>query len=298
MTRAQPIPFAPSRQANWDVRAAANFIAGGTGAGLLVLAALAPGSGLDPRWPVALGVALVAAGLASVWLEIGRPWRALHVLFHPQTSWMTREAIVAPFLFAAGAAAFWWGGALLAPAAVLAAAFLYCQARILRAAKGVPAWRQPATVPLIVATGLTEGAGALALLAHVLGAGQRPRALWILLLGLLVLRAAAWHAYRRQLRRAGAPGATFAAYRAFGPWFLGLGHWLPGLLLAVALAGGPRWPMVFAAGAAVLAGGWLKLVIVTRAGYNQGFALPVVPVRGAGRPQPGARPGWQQGGAG
>jgi hypothetical protein len=41
-----------------------------------------------------------------------------------------------------------------------AAAFLYCQARILRAAMGIPAWRGPWVVPLIVVSGLAEG-GAL-----------------------------------------------------------------------------------------------------------------------------------------
>ncbi len=35
--------------------------------------------------------------------------------------------------------------------------------------------------------------------------------------------------------------------------------------------------------AALLAGSWLKFVIVTRAGFNQGFALPHLPVRGVAR---------------
>ena len=44
-------------------------------------------------------------------------------------------------------------------AAALALVFVYCQARILQAAKGIPAWREPLLVPLIVITGVTEGAG-------------------------------------------------------------------------------------------------------------------------------------------
>ena len=39
--------------------------------------------------------AFIGAGLTCVWLEIGRPLRAINVFFHPQTSWMTREGIVA-----------------------------------------------------------------------------------------------------------------------------------------------------------------------------------------------------------
>ena len=33
--------------------------------------------------------------------------------------------------------------------------------------------------------------------------------------------------------------------------------------------------------AAALAGGYLKFTLITRAGYNQGFALQEIPVRGA-----------------
>ena len=43
-------------------------------------------------------------------------------------------------------------------AAALALAFIYCQARMLQAAKGIPAWREPLLVPLMVVTGLAEGA--------------------------------------------------------------------------------------------------------------------------------------------
>ncbi len=59
--------------------------------------------------------------------------------------------------------------------------------------------------------------------------------------------------------------------------FLGdLGPWLGGL-----------------AGLAAIAGGWrLKFVIIARAAYNQGFALPLTPVRGAGQSAAGDKPGW------
>jgi phenylacetyl-CoA:acceptor oxidoreductase subunit 2 len=36
----------------------------------------------------------------------------------------------------------------------------------------------------------------------------------------------------------------------------------------------------------------LKFVLVTRAGYNQGFALEHTPVRGSGAAGPGVKPGW------
>ncbi|MDE2300286.1 MAG: dimethyl sulfoxide reductase anchor subunit, partial [Burkholderiales bacterium] len=134
---------APWQQTQWDLRAAANFVCGGAGSGLIVFAAASGARGLALALLLLGGVALVGTGLLCVWLEIGRPLRALHVLFNPRTSWMTREAFVAMLLVpvalaaAAGLPAFIW------PAAALALAFVYCQSRILRAAKGIPTWREP-----------------------------------------------------------------------------------------------------------------------------------------------------------
>jgi len=48
---------------------------------------------------------------------------------------------------------------------------------------------------------------------------------------------------------------------------------VPGELLVAAVAGL----------AAASAGGWMKFALVTRAGFNQGFALPHLPVRGQPR---------------
>ena len=55
----------PWQQTSWDWRAAANFILGGAGSGLMIVSALMQ----DPsRRPVALALLLVAAGLGTVWL--------------------------------------------------------------------------------------------------------------------------------------------------------------------------------------------------------------------------------------
>ena len=153
------------RQRYWDLRAAGNFIGGGTGTGLIVAAALVAACGGAWQLPAILGPVCMALGLSAVWLEIGRPWRALHVFFHPQTSWMTREGILAGPVMAAAAAALVLGQPLLLALAVaLAAGFLYCQARMLRASRGIPAWRQAEVVGLIAATAWAEGAGAALLL--------------------------------------------------------------------------------------------------------------------------------------
>ena len=89
-------------QQHWDVRAALNFMLGGMGAGLMAATALAYP---DDPVPVLLSLGLIAAGLAAVWLEIGRKLRAVNVFFNPFTSWMTRESFAALLAFALGAAA-------------------------------------------------------------------------------------------------------------------------------------------------------------------------------------------------
>jgi phenylacetyl-CoA:acceptor oxidoreductase subunit 2 len=240
-----------SLQRHWDARAALNFMLGGAGAGLMIWAALMQ---VRSPYPIALSLALVATGLFAVWLEIGRKLRALHVFFNPFTSWMTREAFVAVLLFPLGVGSIFVPQAL--PAAALAAlAFLYCQARILRAAKGIPAWRAPEVVPLIVFSGLAEGAG-LALFF-----GLDP----MFFVAALLPRAYSWHRYRAAVKS--------SALEHPGKALLWAGTVLP---LALLLLAGPVAGLL-----AVATGAWLKLALVTRASFNQGFALPHLPVRGA-----------------
>ncbi|RZI41114.1 phenylacetyl-CoA:acceptor oxidoreductase [Herbaspirillum sp. HC18] len=270
----------PRRQTNWDWRAAGNFICGGCGTGLLAFAAFAS----QPQVFVA-ALALVALGLLCVWLEIGRPLRAMNVFLHAHTSWMTRESLVAPPLFLCGVLAAWTGSALwMWPAALLALLFLYCQARILHAAKGIPAWRAKGTVPLIIATGLTEGAGLLAMLLVICDKAQ-PGWLAGALLVLLAARAWAWRSYRKELSNGKTPRQALTTLNKIEVPFMWTGHGAAAVLILVAFAlpslNGPA--LVAGAGLLAMASGWLlKYTIIVRASYNQGYALPRVPVRGAG----------------
>jgi phenylacetyl-CoA:acceptor oxidoreductase subunit 2 len=104
----------------------------------------------------------------------------------------------------------------------------------------------------------------------------------ILFGALVVARCAVWVAYRRRLAGSAAPGAR-AALDAAGRVLMFVGTLLPLVLTAVAaFAGVFGLPIMALAGLlAALAGAWVKLVIVTRAGFNQGFALAHLPVRGA-----------------
>jgi len=271
----------PWLQLHWDTRAALNFIFGGTGGGFILLAAFAPFGGRLNQAALLVGLALVAAGLASVWLEIGRKLRAAHVFFNPFTSWMTRESFVALALFASGIAALWTGAPQLGVlTAAIAVGFIYCQGRILRASKGIPAWREPTITWLIFWTAVAEGAGLLLVFAVVSGAGIPALAGGALALA-VIARGLAWSVYRRRVETVLAPKAR-AALEPAGKQLYQLGAIVP---LALIVTGGAiegfATGAALLAGAAALATGWrFKFVLVVRASFNQGFALPRVPVRG------------------
>jgi phenylacetyl-CoA:acceptor oxidoreductase subunit 2 len=275
----------PWQQTQWDWRAAGNFICGGAGGGLITFAALSGAQDMALTLLLLGGMALVGTGLLCVWLELGRPLRALHVFINPRTSWMTREAFFATLLMpaalaaAAGLPGFKW------LAAALALGFVFCQCRMLQAAKGIPAWREPMLVPLLLLTGLAEGAG-LGLLAMATHAAGEPRALALACL-LVLARAAAWLVYRRRLSGHAAPRAL-AALDDGRHWLQLAGFWLPIVALgAVAsgwIGGAFAAALAGAGGAAVFGtGAWFKFTLITRAGFNQGFTLTHLPVRGVRR---------------
>ncbi len=254
----------PKHQQHWDWKAAMNFLFGGGGAALFAL------SVFYSDWQAgAAALCLIAAGLLVLFFKIGRPLRFLYVLRQPQRSWMSREAWLAGALFPLGAL-YLWSGALGIPAAAVALCFLIAQAMILKEAKGVPAWRTPRIVPLIILAGLAEGAALFSIfqpLPFVLGA-------------LVALRGWAWYAYYRPLECDGAPTRTLEVLRGYRPWMLWGGLVLPLLLIVMDLSS--------IAAIAVVASGWmLKLILVTRAGYQQGFALQ----RAGGT----LKPGWTHG---
>ena len=283
---------APRLQHNWDSRAACNFIGGGSGTGLLLAAAVAFASGSPYFLAGTLALALIAFGLSMVWLEIGRPLRALNVFIHPQTSWMSREALLALPVLALGTLAVlldqpfvslpFQGRLLVAvlasAAAILGLGFLYCQARMLDASKGVPAWSEPALQPVIIITGLAEGLGLLLMLTTL--EAQPP--VWAIPAAIVALlaRAGAWDHYRQRLKtRAPAP-AIAALNRISVPVHL-LGHALPAALLVCALVVPSAPALAAVAGLALAAvGAWIKFAVVTSAAFTQGFSIPFVPTRG------------------
>ncbi len=283
----------PGLQQHWNWKAAMNFLCGGAGSGLFIATALAglfTPALLPAGWAA---LALIAIGLGTLLLKIGKPLRALYVLRQPQRSWMTREAWIVGALFPIGAFGLGSGNALtLTLAALLALAFLFSQAMILHAAKGIPAWRHERIVPLIVATGLAEGSGLLLIAAAFAGVPATVMAACAAVLA--VIRALAWHLYCHALQRDGAPTRALEILKQASPMVMLGGAVLPIAVIVLGFAISAGAPLLFAAAGLISAaiGAALKFIIVTRAAYNQGFALEHTPVRGSGAPGPGVKPGW------
>ena len=160
------------------------------------------------------GLGLVGLGLLCVWLEIGRPLRALNVFRKPGASWMSREAMVSLLLFPLGLGLALGLRTWAAPVLFVALGYLYCQARMVQAGKGIPAWREPLTVPLMMLTGLTEGAG----LYWLANSGQpvAGAALGLLFVALLLARWLAWRIWRGRVAKVAAAPAL-AAIDGAGP---------------------------------------------------------------------------------
>jgi len=264
------------RQGFWDLRAAGNFIGGGTGTGLLLVSAAAALAGHDVTIPMLAGIAFVMAGLSLVWLEIGKPWRALNVFFHPQTSWMTREGILAgPLVLCTLGFIVIGHPALLAAIMVLAAGFLYCQARILKASRGIPAWKQKEIVPFIIATGLAEGAGAYLVLGEI-------STVWVAFaLAAAIAREAAWWTYRQGLHSSKAPMGTLECLDSPTARALRAAQLVGLALILIALA--TSLPLAVQGGILAATSGWgLKALLVTKAAFTRGHRITHTPVRGRG----------------
>ena len=277
------------RQTFWDARAAMNFTLGGLSGGMMAVAGLASAFGWLGAGAL-IDVYLVAAvlmglGLFFVFLEIGRKLRFLYVLLRPQSSWMTRETYAVAVIYPALALdVLWPHPALHAIVAFGGAAFLYCQARILFAGKGIPAWRAPLMPWLIGVSGLLEGAGLLAFLMKAMDTGAVGAVAWTIV-ALSVAAGVLWHRYRKTAADEGIGPLARAELDSVAPVVTIFGHAapVPLCLLGLAIAGPLSAWAVGLGGVLAVAGGALwKFTVIVRAGHQQGFAIPMMPTRGSG----------------
>jgi phenylacetyl-CoA:acceptor oxidoreductase subunit 2 len=100
---------------------------------------------------------------------------------------------------------------------------------------------------------------------------------------LVLARIAVWTIYRRVVDASLASRAR-AALNVAGSRLLVFGTIAPVVLLGISLGlptGAVQAGLIAAAGAgAAVAGAFVKYILVTRASFNQGFALKSIPVRG------------------
>lgn len=284
-------PLVGARQTFWDYRAAMNFMLGGMASGLAVVASAAHFAGLLDSTALhvvnVIAAVVMAVGLFFVFLKIGRKTRFLRVLLRPQTSWMTRETYCVAVFYSAVAAGLMWPNPIYDVIAALGAAgFLVCQALILHAAKGIPTWRTPDMPWMLIATGLFEGTGLLALVGAVTD-GRLPfaPALAVVGIALAAINTVLWIHYRSTAKARGIGPLSRQVLADVSPALHLIGHAAPVLLFALSLSTTSGIAAVFAgvAGAAAIAGGMLwKFMIVTRACHQQGYAMPMVPRRGSG----------------
>jgi DMSO reductase anchor subunit len=174
--------------------------ASGAGYGLLALVSLSAIGGVLPATTglglAALGAAaaLIAAGLSSSALHLGRPERALGAFSQWRSSWLAREGVLAVATFAPlGLFGIGWvffndvGGFfawMAAACALLALLTVSCTAMIYASLKPIQQWRNGFVLPAYLALGLYCGALLLVLLTRAFGV-YRPAfaVLAIILLG-------------------------------------------------------------------------------------------------------------------
>ena len=290
------------RQQFWDWKGATNFILGGMGSGLIVMAwigiLLGQVNAHFLPWINAAGAATMALGLLTLLFKIGRPLRILNALRRPQSSWMSREIYLAAIFFPAVALDFlpWLANISLfgpqglsilhAVIGLCGAGFLFAQARILFAAKGIPAWRAPLIPWMIIATGLFEGIGVLAL-AQAAFPNSFADPAYLMTMGSLLaaINFILWQVYRFKADSFGIGPLAQKEFRAASFLLVVVGQLIPWVLLVgMQMVPALNTGFAFAAvGLGSLFGGWLwKKTVLLNASYQQGFALPNMPQRGSG----------------
>ena len=161
------------KQGLWRRPVVLNFFLGGTAAGFYLLLVMFGQSLKDESWIAGghivrlIPAALAAAGLLSVAVEAGRPFRGLYLFLNVKQSWMSREVVFAAFFIFLSLIEAMIGGMVLSLLAASAAVlFVISQAMILRRSSAVPAWNTATVTLLLLSSSLLNGFG-LALLLQV-----------------------------------------------------------------------------------------------------------------------------------
>ena len=272
----------PVAQTLWGWPAVLNFVLGGLGAGLYVMAAVTGWFAPSPALRTAawLGPLLVLGGFGAVATEAGRPFRGPRVLARVRTSWMSRELwLGGAFTLLAAGSAVVEGPTLRVLTATAAAALALAQGQILRHARGVTVWAVPPVPIVFLTSALVSGAGLLIVLEawngrpldRLLGAA----------LAVLIVHVCAWsmlvtwscdEAFRQGVRPLREGTSVFQIVVG--------GYVLPALFAALAVAL-PRLgpPLAAAAGTLMVAGqASMKATLILKAGQLTPISLTLPPL--------------------
>ncbi len=181
---------------------------------------------------LAIGFVLVSAGLVSSLGHLGQPQRAWRALSQWQTSWLSREGVLAlaTYVPVLALGLGWWRGSVQGPwalslglaLALLCAATVACTAMIYASLKPVPAWRQPLVPAIYLGFALVGGGFIAALLAVAAGHAPGNMAGLALALGAIalgVLKRRYWRAIDREVALPSLAAATgLPADRAVRAW--------------------------------------------------------------------------------
>jgi DMSO reductase anchor subunit len=149
-----------------------------------------------------LAAALVAAGLASSFLHLGKPARAWRAFSQWRTSWLSREGVLAVACFLAMGGVFLASGSGVHPAwlrfaaamlALLSLATVCSTAMIYASLRPIPAWSHRLVVPAYLGFALLQGA--LLLPTFTTSAMARGGLWWTsmaLAIGLLAIKLRYW----------------------------------------------------------------------------------------------------------
>ena len=163
-------------------------VASGAGYGLLfwlgVLKPLGllPASSMFGGTAAIIALALIAAGLCSSLLHLGRPERAWRALSQWRSSWLSREGVAAILTFLPATVFLislaYGETALMVPASLLSAAgaaiTVYCTGMIYASLKPVKEWHHPMVAPGYLLFASFSGVSLLAMLAIFWGGGFFP----------------------------------------------------------------------------------------------------------------------------
>lgn len=231
------------KQKTWGWPASANFIIGGTGAGLYLVSFL---QGLVREGPPSFSESLrfglispllIAIGFVILGIEAGRPLRGGYVFRHPRQSWISRETyaccIFIPFALLDHLSPY----PLIRLFAVTAAlGLLISQGFIVYRARAVTAWNVPIIPILFLTSSLASGYGLL-LTVTALGGLHPDQGMSNSGLIFAGLNLAIWCIYLFWPRSIHFFSATQALRRPhFLIFSLGLGNIVPLLLLLLLLS--------------------------------------------------------------